>query len=105
MVNVYILIENKTYTAQIHLAHKYQTEAYNSFMKNINNKHIEHIKYNFDDIIFSIKHYMNVFTDININTNSICVMVTENGKEQLLSNNYVLLQKISNFRNRLLEMP
>ena len=104
MENIYILIENKTYTTQIHLAHKYQTEAYNSFMNNINNKHIEYIKYNFDnDIVFSIKHYMNVFTDMN--TNSICVMVTENGKEQLLSNNYVLLQKISNFRNRLLETP
>ena len=104
MENVYILIENKTYNTQIHLAHKYQTEAYYSFMKNINNMYIEHIKYNFgNNIVFSIKHYKGINTTMD--THSICVMVTENGKEQLLSNNYKLLQKISNFRNRLLEMP
>ena len=98
---VYTLIDNAEHYTMVKKAYNYQQEAYNNFMKNMDTKYIENIKYRFGtDIVFTIRRFNNKGMG-NINVDRLCVMINEKGDTNILSDDIDLIQKIASMKNRL----
>jgi hypothetical protein len=97
---VFVGVEGPGGGTMVFPARDYQTKAYNTFMRVINDEGVESVNFKFrGGIVFSVVKFNT--SGLKGDYSSFCVLVNEKGENHILSNNEDLLKGFVGWKNRL----